>query len=43
VVLLETLLEEPVPGLAGIELRARIHLRVERVNPRAELLVLRPV
>jgi exoribonuclease-2 len=43
VLLIETLLEEPVPGLAGIELGASLSLRVERVNPRADLLVLRPV
>ena len=41
VLLLETLLEEPAQGLAGVELGARLTLRVERVNPRADLLVLR--
>jgi len=41
--LAETLLEERVPGLVGAGLGERVTLRVERVNPRAELLVLRPV
>jgi len=38
----ETLIEERVPGLAGVAPGDRVTLRVERVNPRAELLVLRP-
>jgi exoribonuclease II len=42
VLLIETLLEEPAPGLAGIALGSRLLLRVERVNPRADVLVLRP-
>jgi exoribonuclease-2 len=42
VVLDETLLEEPVPALSGAALGDRVRLRIERVNPRADLLVLRP-
>lgn len=38
----ETLLEERVPSLSGATLGERVTLRIERVNPRAELLVLRP-
>jgi exoribonuclease-2 len=41
VLLLETLLEVPQSGLAGVELGERLVLRVERVNPRADLLALR--
>ncbi len=40
--LVETLLEEKVPGLTPASLGERVALRVERVNPRAEVLVLRP-
>jgi exoribonuclease-2 len=42
VLLLETLLEVPAPGLAGEALGQRLRLRVERVNPRADLLKLAP-
>ena len=42
VVLDETLLEEPVPSLVGAALGDRVRLRVERVNPRADILALRP-
>lgn len=42
VVLLETLLEETVPSLAGTEAGTIVRLRVERVNPRADILLLRP-
>ena len=38
----ETLLDEPVPALVGAALGDRVRLRVERVNPRADVLVLRP-
>lgn len=38
--LVETLIEERLPSLAGVSLGERVHLRVERVNPRAERLVL---
>ena len=38
----ETLLEEPVASLVGPALGDRVRLRVERVNPRADVLVLRP-
>jgi exoribonuclease-2 len=38
----ETLLDEPVGALAGAALGDRVRLRVERVNPRADVLVLRP-
>jgi exoribonuclease R len=41
--LTETLLEERLPALAGVVLGERVRLRVERVNPRAERLVLRRV
>jgi exoribonuclease-2 len=40
VLLLETLLEVPMPGLAGATSGERLRLRVERVNPRADLLEL---
>ncbi len=40
VLLDETLLEQPLPGLAGAEPGQRLRLRVERVNPRAGLLKL---
>jgi len=40
VLLLETLIELPMPGLAGEALGQRLQLRVERVNPRAEILKL---
>jgi len=43
VVLDETLLENPVPSLVGAAVGDRVRLRVERVNPRADLLVLRAV
>lgn len=43
VVLDETFLEEPVPALVGASLGDRVRLRIERVNPRADLVVLRPV
>lgn len=43
VLLLETLLEEPMAGLAGRAPGDPIRLRIERVNPRADLIVLRPV
>jgi exoribonuclease-2 len=39
--LAETLREQPMPSLAGVEPGQRVDLRVERVNPRAGLLVLR--
>ena len=42
VVLDETLLEQPVPSLVDAAKGDRVRLRVERVNPRAEALVLRP-
>ncbi|HZN54213.1 MAG TPA: RNB domain-containing ribonuclease [Candidatus Polarisedimenticolaceae bacterium] len=42
VVLDETLVEEPVPSIVGASRGDRVRLRVERVNPRADLLVLRP-
>ena len=38
----ETLLDEPVSSLAGAALGDRVRLRIERVNPRADVLVLRP-
>ncbi len=41
VLLLETLLEEAMPGLAGASLGEAVRLRIVRVNPRADLLVLR--
>jgi exoribonuclease-2 len=40
VLLLDTLLEVPVPGLAGATAGERVTLVVERVNPRSDLLVL---
>jgi exoribonuclease II len=43
VVLDETLLEDPVPSLVGAAVGDRVRLRIERVNPRADLLVLRVV
>ena len=42
VVLDETLLELPVPSLVGAAIGDRVRLQVERVNPRADVLVLRP-
>ena len=42
VVLDETLMEHAVPSLVGAAKGDRVRLRVERVNPRADLLVLRP-
>jgi len=42
VVLDETLLEQPVPALVGAATGDRVRLTIERVNPRADLLVLRP-
>jgi exoribonuclease-2 len=42
VVLDETLLEQVVPSLVAASTGDRVRLRVERVNPRADLLVLRP-
>jgi hypothetical protein len=42
VVLDETLLELPAPAVVGAAIGDRVRLRVERVNPRADLLVLRP-
>ena len=42
VLLLETLREQPMPSLAGVEPGRRVSLAVQRVNPRAGLLVLRP-
>ena len=41
--LVETLWEKPMSSLTGVECGQRIRVRVERVNPRAGLLVLRPV
>jgi exoribonuclease-2 len=38
----ETLLDEPVGALVGSALGDRVRLRLERVNPRADVLVLRP-
>jgi hypothetical protein len=43
VVLHESLLEEAVPSLSGVPIGAEVRLRIEKVNPRADLLVLRPV
>ncbi len=43
VVLDETLIEQAVPSLVAASTGDRVRLRVERVNPRADLLVLRPV
>ena len=42
VVLDETLLELPVPSLVDASPGDRVRLKVERVNPRADVLVLRP-
>lgn len=42
VVLDETLLETTVPALVGSAVGDRVRLTIERVNPRADLLVLRP-
>jgi exoribonuclease-2 len=42
VVLDETLLELPVPSLVDAAPGDRVRLKVERVNPRADVLVLRP-
>jgi len=41
--LTETLWEQSMPGLAGVAPGAALSLRVERVNPRAGLIVLRRV
>ncbi|ANM29283.1 hypothetical protein ABI59_06300 [Acidobacteria bacterium Mor1] len=41
VLLDETLVEHPVPGLKGVELGERVQLTIKRVNPRAEILSLR--
>jgi hypothetical protein len=38
----ETLLEQVVPSLVDAAKGDRVRLRVERVNPRADVLVLRP-
>jgi hypothetical protein len=40
--LVETLWEQPVPALAGTAEGTPVTLRVERVNPRAGLLILVP-
>ena len=37
----ETLREQPMPSLKGVEAGQHVRLRIERVNPRAGLLVLR--
>jgi exoribonuclease R len=42
VVLDETLLEQPVPALVGAATGDRVRMKIERVNPRADVLVLRP-
>ncbi len=42
VVLDETLVEQPVPALVGASIGDRVRLAIDRVNPRADLLVLRP-
>ncbi len=42
VVLDETLLELPVPSLVDASTGDRVRLKVERVNPRADVLILRP-
>ena len=42
VALEETLLEEPAPALHGAAIGDRVRLKIERVNPRADLLTLRP-
>jgi exoribonuclease-2 len=38
----ETLLEQPAPSLAGLPAGERVRLAVVKVNPRADVLVLRP-
>jgi exoribonuclease-2 len=43
VVLDETLIETAVPSLVGAATGDRVRLRIERVNPRADLIVLRAV
>lgn len=43
VLLLETQREQPLPALAGIEAGRPVQVVVQRVNPRAGLLLLRPV
>jgi exoribonuclease-2 len=43
VLLLETMREQPLPSVAGVEVGRRLRLAVQRVNPRAGLLVLRAV
>ena len=43
VLLLETLREQPLPSIAGVEVGRRLRLAVQRVNPRAGLLVLRAI
>lgn len=42
VVLLETMIEEPLRGPIPAEIGAQVRLRIDRVNPRADLLRLRP-
>jgi len=42
VVLDETLMEQPVPSLVAAAVGDRVRLKIERVNPRADVLVLRP-
>ena len=39
--LLDTLHEQPMPSLTGVEAGTVVTLRIERVNPRAGLVVLR--
>jgi len=39
----ETRQERPLPGLTGVEPGQSIELRLERVNPRAGIAVLRPI
>ena len=39
--LVETLVEVRVADLTGVSLGDRVRLRIERINPRADLLVLR--
>jgi hypothetical protein len=41
--LVESQREQPMPSLAGVEAGRTVRLRIERVNPRAGLLVLRAV
>lgn len=43
VILVETLLEQPAPFLAGAAVGERLTLRVEGANPRADRLALRPL